>query len=109
MRYSRREIGKVALAALPAAALLERPLAVLGQSKPNSVVSGVNLGTITYSYRSIPDQRAEAILRYVVDSGMRKNRWKMPATIELEYEVPTSSDAVREVAKCLEFCKRALA
>jgi hypothetical protein len=33
----------------------------------------------------------------------------MPATIELEYEVPTGSDAVREVAKCLEFCKRALA
>ena len=70
MRYSRREIGKLALAALPAAALLERPLAVLGQSKPNSVVNGVNLGTITYSYRSMPDQRAEAILRYVVDSGI---------------------------------------
>ena len=70
MRYSRREIGKLALAALPAATLLERPLAVLGQSKPNSVVNGVNLGTITYSYRSMPDQRAEAILRYVVDSGI---------------------------------------
>jgi len=261
MRYSRREIGKLALATLPGAALLERPLAVLGQSKPNSVVNGVNLGTITYSYRSMPDQRAEAILRYIVDSGIsqiefmgapveafagapqmprsavasrgasstpdqqaiqrehatklrawrtsvsmdrfkalrsmfndagvsiyawkqlatdmtdeeieyvfnvaealgnthvtleltddvaqlkrlgqfaekkkirtvpangqknlpwgtgdtplvqilqtvRKNRWKMPATIELEYEVPRGSDAVREVAKCFEFCKRALA
>jgi sugar phosphate isomerase/epimerase len=70
MRYSRREMGKLALAALPAAALLERPLAILGQSKPNSVVAGVNIGTITYSYRSMPDQRAEAILRYVVDSGI---------------------------------------
>jgi len=70
MPYSRREIGKLALATLPGAALLERPLAVLGQSKPNSVVNGVNLGTITYSYRSMPDQRAEAILRYIVDSGI---------------------------------------
>ncbi len=70
MRYSRREIGKLALAALPAAAILERPLGVLGHSKPNSVVNGVNLGTITYSYRSMPDQRAEAILRYAVDSGI---------------------------------------
>jgi len=70
MRYTRREIGKLALAALPAAALGRHPVAVLGQSKPNSVVNGVNIGTITYSYRSMPDQRAEAILRYVVDSGI---------------------------------------
>jgi L-ribulose-5-phosphate 3-epimerase UlaE len=40
---------------------------------------------------------------------VRKNRWKMPATIELEYEVPGASDAVREVVKCREFCERALA
>jgi hypothetical protein len=33
----------------------------------------------------------------------------MPATIELEYEVPQGSDAVKEVAKCLEYCKAALA
>lgn len=70
MPYSRREIGKLALGTLPGVALLERPLAVLCQSKPNSVVNGVNLGTITYSYRSMPDQRAEAILRHVVDSGI---------------------------------------
>jgi hypothetical protein len=33
----------------------------------------------------------------------------MPATIELEYDVPQGSDAVNEVAKCLQFCKEALA
>ncbi len=31
---------------------------------------GVQLGVITYSYRSMPDQSAEAILQYVVDSGI---------------------------------------
>jgi len=41
--------------------------------------------------------------------AVQKNRWRMPATIELEYDVPSGSDAVREVVKCLEFCKRALA
>jgi sugar phosphate isomerase/epimerase len=70
MRYTRRDIGKLALAAVPAAAFLGRGRDSSAQAKPNSVVGGVNLGTITYSYRSMPDQSAEAILRYVVDSGI---------------------------------------
>ena len=70
MRYTRRDIGKLALSTLPAAALLRHPFETLAQGRPDSVVSGVNIGTITYSYRSMPDQSAEAILRYVLDSGI---------------------------------------
>ena len=40
---------------------------------------------------------------------VQKNKWTMPATIELEYNIPEGSDAVKEVAKCLEFCRKALA
>ncbi len=40
---------------------------------------------------------------------IRKNKWKFPATIELEYQIPAGSDAVTEVKKCLEYCKKALA
>lgn len=69
MRYTRRDIGKLALAA-PVAAVLGRTQNMRAQARPNSVINGVNLGTITYSYRSMPDQSAEAILRYVVDSGI---------------------------------------
>src|SRR5262249_17530205 len=39
---------------------------------------------------------------------MKKNKWTMPATIELEYDVPAGSDAVKEVVKCLQYCKAAL-
>jgi sugar phosphate isomerase/epimerase len=39
---------------------------------------------------------------------MQKNKYKFPATIELEYQVPDGSDAVKEVQKCLEFCRKAL-
>lgn len=39
---------------------------------------------------------------------MRDQKYKFPATIELEYQVPDGSDAVKEVAKCLEFCRKAL-
>jgi sugar phosphate isomerase/epimerase len=57
--------------AVPAASLVESPLAALAQTpRPNSVIGGVSIGTITYSYRSMPDQSAEATLRYVVESGI---------------------------------------
>lgn len=39
---------------------------------------------------------------------IRKNKYKFPATIELEYDVPEGSDAVKEVAKCLDYCRKAL-
>lgn len=39
---------------------------------------------------------------------VKKNKYKFPATIELEYAIPDDSDPVKEVAKCFEFCKKAL-
>jgi hypothetical protein len=39
---------------------------------------------------------------------VKKNKWTMPATIEVEYDVPQGSDAVKEVAKCLDYCRNAL-
>ena len=47
-------------------------------------------------------------LKQILQTGKR-NQWKMPATIELEYDVPQGSDAVKEVVKCLQYCKDALA
>ena len=70
MPYTRREIGKLALTALPAAAMLEPFEAMAQTRKPNSVIDGVHIGTITYSFRSMPDQSAEATLKYVLDSGI---------------------------------------
>jgi sugar phosphate isomerase/epimerase len=40
---------------------------------------------------------------------MKRNKLTFPADIELEYRVPQGSDAVKEVAKCVQFCKQALA
>ena len=73
MRFSRREFGRLTLAGVPGVALATRSgglLDALAQSKPNSLINGVQIGTITYSYRSMPDQSAEATLKYVVDSGI---------------------------------------
>lgn len=38
--------------------------------KKESFIAGVQIGVITYSYRSLPDQSAEATLQYVLDSGI---------------------------------------
>ena len=71
MILTRREFGKLAATTIPAASQLANPLDVRAQGhKPNSLINGVQLGTITYSYRSMPDQSAEATLRYIVDSGI---------------------------------------
>ena len=39
---------------------------------------------------------------------MKKNKYSFPATIELEYQIPEGSDAVKEVAKCVDYCRKAL-
>jgi hypothetical protein len=39
---------------------------------------------------------------------MRDNKYKFPGTIELEYEIPAGSTAVKEVAKCIEYGRNAL-
>jgi hypothetical protein len=71
MNLTRREFGKLALTAIPATSVLTVPTGAHAQErKPNSLINGVQIGTITYSYRSMPDQSAEATLRYIVDSGI---------------------------------------
>lgn len=39
---------------------------------------------------------------------VKKNRWDIPATIELEYEIPAGSNAVAEVRRCVDYCRAAL-
>ena len=70
MRYTRREFGTRAGSVLPLATLLNPFEARAQTRKPNSVINGVTIGAITYSYRSMPDQSGEATLRYIVDSGI---------------------------------------
>lgn len=63
MDLTRRDLGKLALAAIPASRVL--------LAKPNSNFDGVQVGVITYSYRSMPGANdAEALLKYIVDSGI---------------------------------------
>ena len=40
---------------------------------------------------------------------MKAEKYKFPATIELEYHTPEGSTVMAEMAKCVQYCKDALA
>src|SRR5579871_2356034 len=67
MLYTRRDIGRLALAA--GAAGIASPK-MFAAAKPDSKIKGVQIGTISYSFRSMQDQSGEAMLKYLVDSGI---------------------------------------
>jgi sugar phosphate isomerase/epimerase len=60
MTFTRRDFGKLAAAAIPAASLL---------AKPDSKFNGVQIGTITYSFRALPGS-AEETLKYCLECGI---------------------------------------
>ena len=63
MHVTRRDLGKLALAAAPFAK-------AFGAKKINSKVDGVQLGAITYSFNRIASPDPEAIIRAYVEIGL---------------------------------------
>jgi sugar phosphate isomerase/epimerase len=63
MRYTRREIGGLALAAMPLAR-------ALGADRIDSKFNGVQIGAITYSFNRIASPDPEAIIRAYVEIGL---------------------------------------
>ena len=70
MRYSRRELGKLALAGLPVSSVLGvlGHLPLSARAKIDSTIKGVQIGAITYSFRTIPN--AEDIIKAYVTMGI---------------------------------------
>ena len=63
MPYTRRDFGKLALAAVPLARLR-------AAAKIDSKFQGVQIGAITYSFNSIANPDPEAIIRAYVEIGL---------------------------------------
>lgn len=39
---------------------------------------------------------------------IRENKWNIQATIEFEYKIPTGSDRMTEIARCIKYCREVL-
>ncbi len=59
-----------AATAFAAPSLFGAPAIIPSLKKRSKLIGGVTLGVITYSFRSMPDQSAEATLQYVLDCGI---------------------------------------
>lgn len=57
---------------------------------------------------NMPWGQGETPLKEVLQT-LKKRRFKIPASIEYEYETPAGSDVLAEIRKCVEYCKAALA
>ncbi len=69
----RQFLGSTALltgSVLGSTSVFEAPAIIQDLFKPKSMIKGVQIGLISYSFRDMPDQSAEAILQYILDSGI---------------------------------------
>lgn len=57
---------------------------------------------------NLPWGQGDTPLREVLQL-LRKEQWPISAMIELEYQIPNGSDVLTEMAKCVDFCRDALA
>jgi sugar phosphate isomerase/epimerase len=57
---------------------------------------------------AVPFGTGDTPIREVLDL-IRDNKWPMQATIEFEYPVPPDSTRMAEIAKCIQYCRDALA
>jgi sugar phosphate isomerase/epimerase len=57
---------------------------------------------------NVPFGQGETPIKEVLQL-MRTQKWKFQAAIEFEYPIPQGSTRMAEIAKCVEYCKNALA
>ncbi len=65
------------------------------QKKPNSKFGGVQVGAITYSYRSMPNRTLEGMLNYSVQSGINSIEL-MGDVVERYAGIPRSRDSISQ-------------
>jgi sugar phosphate isomerase/epimerase len=56
---------------------------------------------------NVPFGQGETPIKEVLQL-MKKEKYPFEATLEFEYQVPTGSDVLTEIGKCVEYCKNAL-
>lgn len=82
------------------------PIPVL--EKYHDKIISMHLKDRTADGGNVPWGKGQTPIKEVLQL-LKKEKWPIYADIELEYAIPPGSDAVKEVAKCVQYCKEALA
>lgn len=82
------------------------PLPVM--EKYHDRIVSLHMKDRTADGRNVPWGMGQTPLKEILQL-MKKEKWTFPADIEVEYKIPAGSNPVAEVAKCVRFCKEALA
>jgi sugar phosphate isomerase/epimerase len=71
-------------------------------------ITHVHVKDKTLDDRNVPFGKGDTPITQVLQL-IRDRKWPIQATIEFEYPVPEGSDRMTEIAKCIQYCKDALA
>jgi hypothetical protein len=82
------------------------PLPVL--EKYHDRIVSLHLKDRTVDGGNVPWGQGQTPLKEILQL-MKKEHWTFPADIEVEYKIPEGSNPVAEVARCVRYCKEALA
>lgn len=84
----------------------QSPLPVL--EKYHDKIISLHLKDRTADGGNVPWGQGDTPIKEVLQL-LKARKWPIYADIELEYPVPAESSAVQEVAKCMDYCRAALA
>jgi sugar phosphate isomerase/epimerase len=70
-------------------------------------VTHIHVKDKTYDDRNVPFGQGDTPIKEVLQV-IRDNKWPMQATIEFEYPIPSGSDRMTELKKCVDYCRAAL-
>lgn len=84
----------------------QSPIPVL--EKYHDRIVSLHLKDRTADGKNLPWGQGQTPLKEILQL-MKKEKWSFPGDIEIEYPIPKDSDTVKEMVKCVQFCKEALA
>jgi sugar phosphate isomerase/epimerase len=70
-------------------------------------ITHIHVKDKTKDDKNVPFGQGDTPIKEVLQT-IRDNKWPIQATIEFEYAVPEGSDRMKEMAKCVQYCKEAL-
>jgi sugar phosphate isomerase/epimerase len=70
-------------------------------------ITHIHVKDKTLDDRNVPFGEGDTPIKEVLQV-IRDNKWNIQATIEFEYAVPAGSDRMKELAKCVDYCRQSL-